>query len=92
MTKISIGGRNITNLQFADDTDAVDEKERELEALIESLDKACTRYKMEIVLMTDSANGTQRDNKMEGQKVYTVKSFKYLGAVVSDEGSKPEVL
>ena len=29
---------------------------------------------------------------MEGQKVGTVKSFKYLGAVVSDEGSKPEVL
>ena len=32
--KISIGGRNITNLRFADDIDAVAEKEQELEALV----------------------------------------------------------
>ena len=29
---------------------------------------------------------------MRGQKLGTVTSFKYLGAVVSDDGSKPEVL
>ena len=37
--KVSIGGRNITNLRFADDIDAVAEEEQELEALVESLDK-----------------------------------------------------
>ena len=42
----SIGGRNITNLRFADDTGA--EEEQELEALVESLDKTCTMYKIEI--------------------------------------------
>ena len=46
--KVSIGGRNITNLRFADDIDALAEEEQELEALLESLDKTCTRYKMEI--------------------------------------------
>ena len=46
--KVSIGGRNITNLRFADDIDALAEEEQELEALVESLDKSCTRYKMEI--------------------------------------------
>ena len=46
--KVSIGGRNITNLRFADDIDALAEEEQELEALVESLDKTCTRYKMEI--------------------------------------------
>ena len=45
--KVSIGGRNITNLRFADDIDAVAEEEQELEALVESLDKTYTRYKME---------------------------------------------
>ena len=64
--KVSIGSRNITNLQFADDIDAVAEKEQELEALIESLNKICTRFKMEISaektkLMTNSANGIQRE-------------------------------
>ena len=46
--KVSIGGRNITNLRFADDIDALAEEEQELEALVKSLDKTCTRYKMEI--------------------------------------------
>ena len=46
--KVSIGGRNITNLRFADDTDARAEEEQELEAKVESLDKNCIRYKMEI--------------------------------------------
>ena len=67
--KVSIGGRNITNLRFADDIDALAEEEQELEALVESLDKTCTRYKMEISaektkLMTNSANGIQREIKV----------------------------
>ena len=36
--KVIIGGRNITNLRFADDIDAPAEEEQELEALVESLD------------------------------------------------------
>ena len=67
--KVSIGGRNITNLRFADDIDALAEEEQELEALVERLDKTCTRYKMEISaektkLMTNSANGIQREIKV----------------------------
>ena len=37
-------------------------------------------------LVTNSANGIQREIKVKGQKLSTVTSFKYLGAVVSDEG------
>ena len=90
---VSIGGRNITNLRFADDIDALAEEEQELEALVESLDKTCTRYKMEISaektkLMTNSANGIQREIKVKGQKLGTVTSFKYLGAFVLEDGSK----
>ena len=60
--KVSIGGRNITNLQFADDSDALAEEEQELEALVEKLDKTCTKYKMEKTkLITNSANGIQRE-------------------------------
>ena len=63
--KVSIGGTNITNLLFVDDTDAVAEEEQELEALVESLDKTCTRYQMKFrakktKLMTNKANGIQR--------------------------------
>ena len=95
--KVSIGGRDITNLRFADDIDAPSEEEQELEALVESLDKTCRRYKMEISaentkLMTNSANGIEREVKVKGQRLDTVKSFKYLGSVGSADGSKPEIL
>ena len=43
-------------------------------------------------LMTNSTNGIKRVIKVTRQKMGTVTSFKYLGAVVSDDGSKPVVL
>ena len=46
--KVSIGGRNLTNLRFADDTYALAQEEQELEALVEGLEKTYTSYKMEI--------------------------------------------
>ena len=42
--------------------------------------------------MTNSTDGIKREIKVKGQKLGTVTSFKFLGAIVSDEGSKPEVL
>ena len=97
MGRLSISGRNISNLRFADDIDALAEEEQELEALVESLDKTCTRYKMAISaektkLMTNRANGIQREIMVKWQKLGSITSFKYLGAVVSDDGSKSEEL
>ena len=43
-------------------------------------------------LMTNSKNGIQRNITASREKLETVKKFKYLGAMVSDEGSKPEVI
>ena len=95
--KFGIVGRSIINPRFAGDIDALAEEEQELEALVESLDKTCTRYKMEISaektkLITNRTNGIQREIKVKGQKLGTVTSFKYLRAVVSGDGSKPDVL
>ncbi|KAK3767206.1 hypothetical protein RRG08_018076 [Elysia crispata] len=55
---VSIGGRTITNLKFADDIDGLAEKE-ELASLVKQLDEASSRYSMEISaektkLMTNS--------------------------------------
>ena len=46
--KVSMSSRNIINLQFAEDIDAVAEEEQKQEAQVENLNKTCTRYKMEI--------------------------------------------
>ena len=51
-----------------------------------------------IQLMTNNTNGISTDITIDTKKLETVRSFKYLGAIVylgaieSDEGSKPEVL
>ena len=45
---VSIGGRTITNLRFANDIDSLTGEEEELANLVERLDKASTAYGMEI--------------------------------------------
>ena len=95
--KVSIGDRNISNLLFADDINALAEEGLELEALVESLDKTCTRYKMEISdeetkVMTNMADVIQKEIKVKGQTLHIVTSSKYLGALVLDNDFKAEVL
>ena len=43
-------------------------------------------------LMTNNTSGINIEIKVNGQKLETVTNFKYLGSVVTDEGSKPEIL
>ena len=64
--------------------------------LIDHLDNTRTRYKMEIgpdktKVMTNNPNGFQREIKINSQRLEEVGSFKYLGAIISNEGSKPEI-
>jgi hypothetical protein len=43
-------------------------------------------------LMTNNSSGIKRNIEVEGQKLESVDTFKYLGAIISDEGSKQEIL
>ena len=86
---VSIGGRTITNLCFADDIDGLAGEEDEVANLVEHLDKASTAYSMEISaektkLMTNNTSGINTESKVNGQKLETVASFKYLGSVITD--------
>ena len=94
---VGIGSRTITNLRFADDIDGVAGEEGELANLVEHLDKASTAYGMEISaektkLMTNNTSGISTEIKVNGQKLETVTSFKHLGSVITDKGSKPKIL
>ena len=88
----------IFNLRIlADDIVVNAEEEEEAGELVDRLDKTTTRYKMEIgpdktKVMTKHPNGFQREIKIEGQRPEEVENFKYLGAIISNEGSKPEIL
>ena len=42
--------------------------------------------------MTNNTGGINTEIKVNGQKLETVTGFRYLGSVITDEGSKPEIL
>ena len=42
--------------------------------------------------MTNNTSGINTEIKVNGQKLETVPHYKYLGSVITDEGSKPEIL
>ena len=46
---------------------------------------------MKTKLMTNNTSGINTEIKVKGQKLETVTSFNYLGPVITDEGSKPEI-
>ena len=94
---VSIGSRTIANLCFADDIYGLAGQERELVKLVNHLEEASTAYGMKISaektqLMTNNNNGISTDITIDNKKLETIRSLKCLGAIVSDEESKPEVL
>ena len=71
---ISIGGRTITNLRFADDIDGLEGEEEELANFVERLDKASTAYGMEISaekikLMTNNTSGINTEIKVNDRSL-----------------------
>ena len=42
-------------------------------------------------LMTNNTNGISSNIRVNGEKLETIQSFKYLGAIVTDEGSMSEI-
>ncbi|GFO33447.1 hypothetical protein PoB_005995200 [Plakobranchus ocellatus] len=94
---VNIGGRPITNLRFADDIDGLAGNECELASLVEQVDKASSNFGMEISaekskIMTNSKQSSKKEIKVNGQILESVTQFKCLGSIISDEGSKPEIL
>ena len=95
---VSIGGRLITNFRFADDIVVNAEEDEKAGVLVDRLDTTTTMYKLEIgpdktkVMMTNNPNGFQREIKIKDQRLEEVQNFKYFGAIISNEGSKSEIL
>ena len=72
-------------------------QEQKLVKLVNHLEEASTAYGMQISaektqLMTNNTNGISTDITIDNKKLETNRSFRHLGAIVSDEGSKPEAI
>ena len=82
----------ITNVRLAADIVVNAEEKEEAGVLVDRHDTTTTRFKMEIgpdktKVMANNPNGLQR-----GQRLEAVENFKYLGAIISNEVSKPKIL
>ena len=80
---VSIGGRTISKLRFADDIDGLAGSVIEFAYLVERLDETSTAYGMQISvektkLMTNNTNGMRSNIRVNGEKLETVQCSKYF--------------
>ena len=87
---VNIGGRTITNLRFANNIDGLAGKEEKLASLVNHREKDLfTLWKLpKTKLTTKNTDGIISDMRVNGGRLGEVG----LGAVVTDQGSKPKVL
>ena len=84
--------------RFADDIDGLAGSEAELAELIRRLHQSCSAFGMEIsaektkIMSNTHANEVQNDIIVNGSSLQHVNQFIYLGALVTDNGSKSEIL
>ena len=88
---VSIGGRTINNLRFADDIDLMGGTSQELQDLTDRLTTSSSAYGMEVSsekskVMANSASGTQAIIHMNGHQLEEVDAFKYLGSTFTKDG------
>ncbi|CAH1266623.1 Hypp3444 [Branchiostoma lanceolatum] len=97
-TSISIAGRRICNLRFADDIDLLAGTNTELQDLTDKLTQSTGSFGMEVStekskVMVNSKDETQAVIYMNGQQLEEVGSFTYLGGSITKDGtSRTEVL
>jgi hypothetical protein len=88
---VSVGGRPINNLRFADDIDLIGGTNAELADLTARLDNTATAYGMEISaekskVLVMGTEVMQPAITVGGVNLENVESFKYLGATITKDG------
>ena len=89
-TTVSIGGRCVSNLRFADDIDGLAGSQAELKELIKRLDVSCTKYGMEIsaektkVMTNSHVKNVNSEFKVKDSVLQIVYQFIYRGALVTE--------
>ena len=90
---LRVGGRNINNIRYADDTVLIADSEEKLQRLVDGLSEECRRYglsvnkqKTEVMGLTKRSEQLVVDISLEGRRLDQVDSFRYLGSLVSEDG------
>ena len=93
MKGVSIGGMNINNLRFADDTAVIADAEDKLQFLMTTLKDACEKHGMEIntkknktEVMVISKEPEKCSIYLNGEKINQTETFTYLGTLITEDG------
>ena len=89
---VVVGGELNADVRFADDQGMIYNSERGLQRLMDRLNEVTKGYKMKInvkktkTMVVSRTEGKKVNILIEGQIVDQVKKFKYMGAVLSEDG------
>ena len=90
---IMIGGENINNLRYADDTVLIATTKENLQKLVDKLNEACNRKgmrininKTEVMVATKKKETVKAEITLERKILKQVNNFKYLGSIITEDG------
>ena len=83
---IKIAGRNINNLQYADDTTLLAESEEELKSLLIKVKSEKVGLKLNIQKTKIMASGPITSWEIDGETVETVSDFIFWGSKIPADG------
>ena len=87
---VKIGGRNINNHRYADDTTLMAESKEELRSLLMRVKEESERagLKLNIKKTKIMASGPSTSRQTEGEKVEVVTDFLFLGSKITGDGDR----
>ena len=92
--QVSIGGRQITNLRYADDTTLIARTAAELQDLIERVKKTSEEYGLLLNVKKTKVMicGGTNDHRIQadGEDIEVVNTFNFLGSLIVDTGGSSE--
>ena len=86
---VKIGSVNINNIRFADDTVLVAESEKNLQELLDAVQKQCEHFethinvqKTEVMVFSKKKQPPKIKVSLNGEMLKQVNQFKYLGSIM----------
>ena len=89
---IKVGGKNVNNLRYADDTVLITENEKDLQALLDIIERDSLNKglelngkKTEVMVISGKANATC-SIYIKGTRLRQRETFRYLGTLITQDG------
>ncbi|GFO43596.1 retrovirus-related pol polyprotein from type-1 retrotransposable element r2 [Plakobranchus ocellatus] len=94
---IKVGGKNINNLRYADDTVLIAENKEDLQKLLNIVEEESRKKglelnskKTEVMVISRKQESPKCDIFINEVKLKQTEKFKYLGTIISNDGKTTE--